>query len=340
MLAWFEFLARPHWWPVFLSVPSFILVTLWLQRRRRAALAALVSPARQALVCEGLSPRRRAVRAVLAASALGLGCVALLDPVWGEETVTVEERGIDIFVCLDVSKSMLARDLPPSRLERAKRDIAALARHARGDRLGCVAFAGDGKLAIPLTHDRDTFTGLLEPLDPFSVRRGGTDLGRAIQLALDSMKAASAESKLGNHEVILLITDGEDLEGRGLAAAQAAASSGVTVHCVGYGDTRGSKITIPEEGGETFLKTSEGAEVVSALDSEGLRRIAAATGGEFVRADAMPLPLIELYEKRIVPKAKKTYDAAERREKKHRFQWPLLGAVMLALADFAMNERK
>ncbi|MFN0204766.1 MAG: vWA domain-containing protein [Planctomycetota bacterium] len=335
-----EIFYRAEWWPVFLSIPAYLLISYALHRRRSRALDEMIQPGRQAKICADLSAGRRKVRIAFAAGALTLGSVALLDPVWGEEKVSVQERGIDILICLDVSKSMLARDLPPSRLDRAKRDITALAEHARGDRLGCVAFAGDAKLSIPLTLDRDTFVGLLEPLDPKSIARGGTDLGRAVDAALAALESGSENGKLGNHEVILLLTDGEDLAAQGLAAAKRAADRGVTIHCVGFGDTRGSKITINEEGTESFLKTGEGAEVVSALDADALRKIATETGGEFIRADALSIPLVELYERRIVPKAKKTFDAALRRDKSHRFQWPLLGAVLLCLLDLGLSERK
>lgn len=331
-----------EWWPALLAVPALVAGALALDRRRRRRLESLVSARRQAEICRDLSLQIRRTRLVLVSSALLLTIVALLDPVWGEETRLLERRGIDILVCLDVSRSMLARDLPPSRLARAKRDIEALADHARGDRIGCVAFAGDARLMIPLTNDMDTFRGLIDPVDTTAARRGGTDLGKAIDSAIAAIESQNSEqpSSVGAHEVILLITDGEDLEGQGLAAARRAAEKNITVHCVGFGDTRGSKITISEDGSEAFLKDDRGAEVVSSLDVESLRKIAEATGGEFIRADAMSLPLIELYDKRIVPKAKKAFEALEKSEKKHRFQWPLLAALVLILVDLALTDRR
>ncbi|MBI3820092.1 MAG: VWA domain-containing protein [Planctomycetes bacterium] len=335
---WFE---RPQWWPVLAAVPVFIILALWLNGRRRANIEYFMSAGRAAAVCGDVSNRIRAVRIFVAGAALLFAGIALLDPVFGDEFRVVESRGIDILLCVDVSRSMLARDLPPSRLERAKRDMQALADHVRGDRLGCVAFAGEAKLTIPLTQDMDTFRGLVDPLDPAAVRKGGTDLGKAVDAAVEALDSniKVKDPALGAHEVILLLTDGEDLEGQGLAAAKRASARGITVHCIGFGDTRGSKITLQEDGSESFLKNERGDEVVSAMDADSLRKLAAATGGEFIRADAMPLPLIELYEKRIVPKAKKTFESEEKREKKHRFQWPLMAALALALIDLGLTDR-
>lgn len=330
-------------WPLLPAVPVFVMFALWLDGKRRARLSALVGKARENSVCADLFVKMRRARIFLASGVLLLSILALLDPVWGDETRLVEDAGLDILVCLDVSRSMLARDLPPSRLERAKRDVEALADHVRGDRIGCVAFAGEAKLMIPLTQDMDTFRGLVHPLDPSSARRGGTDIGTAIDSAVAALTTNNETtniSHVGDHEVIIVLTDGEDLEGRGLAAAKRANEKGITVHCVGFGDTRGSKITVKDDSGESFLKDDHGSEVVSSMDAESLRKIAGAAGGEFIRADAMPLPLIELYEKRIAPKAKKAFDATERTEKKHRYQWPLLAVIALALVDLGLTDRR
>ncbi len=338
MTALFE---RLDLWPLLLALAALAAAAAWCTSRRRARTERVLAPDRLVHLAPGLSPGRRRVRFACVLATLATGVAAALDPVWGEEVLLVEQRGVDVVVALDVSRSMLARDVAPSRLERAKLEVAALAARARGDRLGLVVFAGEARLSVPLTHDLDTFRGLVEPVDPFSVRRGGTDLGRALDAATEALAEARGEARAGQYEVILLLTDGEDLEGRGLAAAKRAAAQGITIHCVGFGSTRGSKIALEGgSGGESFLTDDRGEEVVSAMDSESLRRMASESGGEFLRADAVPLPLLEIYDKRILPSARRVYDAQEQSSKKHRFQWLLFLAIPLGLVALALPERK
>ena len=128
-------------------------------------------------------------------------------------------RGVDILVCLDVSRSMLAQDLQPSRLARAQEEIRALAARTESDRVGLVLFAGDARLAVPLTRDKDSFASLASRASPLSVERGGSDVGAALDTALGALTGA--------HEVILLLTDGEDLEARGLQAARRCRDRGI-----------------------------------------------------------------------------------------------------------------
>jgi Ca-activated chloride channel family protein len=336
-----ETFERLGFWPLLLLVPVGLAAGLWLESRRRKRLDGLVAPSRARVLYPDWSAGMVTARAWLGAVSLLLFIGALLDPVWGTEITVVEDRGIDMMVCLDVSRSMLARDVTPSRLARARREIEALADRARGDRMGCVAFAGESRLVIPLTHDMDTFRGLVENLDVTSVPRGGSDVGRALDACLTALDDARGSAKAGTHEVILLLTDGEDLEKQGLAAARRIAAKGITIHAVGFGGELGSNIvTKDDQGKESFVVDDQGKPVVSTMDSEGLRAIAKAAEGEFLRADAVPLPLLELYTKRIVPMAKRQYGAEERENRKHRFQWPLLGAVILSSAELAWIARR
>ena len=306
---------RPELLPILLAAPLTGLLLWALGRGRRRRLAHAVGPRAVALA------GRRRTRSVLFAGALLLALLAMVQPLWGGR---LERRGVDIVVCLDVSRSMLARDVAPSRLERAKAEIRELTLRATGDRLGLVLFAGDARLAVPLTRDLASFRELAALADPLSIERGGSDLGAAITAAFDV---------LDEDETVLLLTDGEDLGESGLRAARVCAGRNVTVHCVGFGSALGAKIPVPGAGGETFLKDRSGAEVVSAMDPAGLRRIAGATGGEFVDALAGPEALVSVYEERIVPMARESFEAEERLALENRFQWPLLGALVLWMLD-------
>ncbi|MBW2415609.1 MAG: VWA domain-containing protein [Deltaproteobacteria bacterium] len=327
-------LLRPEALPFLLLAP-LVWLSLWaLDRARRRRFARVVGPRAPALAAD-LSRGRRRLQRVLFATALLLALLALLQPVWGDVTREVEQRGVDILVCLDVSQSMLARDLAPSRLERARREIAALAARATGDRLGLVVFAGEARLAVPLTRDRESFQELIGLADPLSVERGGTDLGAALATALEALKGQT-----GEHEVVLLLTDGEDLEGRGLRVSNRCRERNVTVHTIGFGSALGAKIPIAGEGGEAFLRDRSGTDVVSKLDASTLRRIAEATGGGFRDAHARPHALPELYEQRILPMARKSFERDERRAKENRFQWPLLAAFLLWILDPCLGDRR
>lgn len=315
---------RPELWPFLLLLPLLWVLLRWSLggRARRAWLYGADCRER------GSGPAARAsVLTVLA----GLSLVTWMDPLYGEEQVAVERRGLDLILCLDTSRSMLARDLEPNRLQRAITDIrAVLPELTGGDRVGLVVFAGEARLRVPLTHDLDSFRELLVQVDTDVIPVGGSDLASALRVAgeiADEREAAST--------AVVLLTDGEDLGGHGKAAAEELAGRDIVVHAIGYGSTRGSKITVEKDGEETFLTDQAGDEVVTVMDAEGLRELAESTGGEFLRADAMPLPLLQLQEKRLEPMVERAYEAGMETAKKTRYQWVLLPVLLLLLWEIA-----
>ncbi|RMH05078.1 MAG: VWA domain-containing protein [Planctomycetota bacterium] len=198
--------------------------------------------------------------------------------------------GADLLVVLDVSRSMLARDLAPDRLERARADIRDLVEAGGGDRFGLVLFAGEARLAAPLTRDRTSFLALLALAGPESVPRGGTDLGAALERAAAALGAGRGPEP-ERPAAVLLLSDGEDLEGRGREAALALAAAGIPVHCIGYGRRAGARIPVAADGGEQWLLDRNGRPVQTAVDARGLASLAAATGGRFVLAAEEEAPL-------------------------------------------------
>ena len=316
--------ARGELWPWLLLLPVIWALSFLVLDRARAAARRYGASATAPLP----APLWRSLRLTLL---LGLGFTCWLDPRLGDEVVTVERRGLDLIFCLDTSRSMLARDLPPTRLDRAVRDIrSVLPELEGGDRAGLVVFAGEARLWIPLTHDVDSFGGLLDEVDTEVVKTGGTDLAKALRKALELADPDDAATT-----VVVLLTDGEDLAGAGQQAATELKDRGLVVYTVGYGSALGSKITVARGDQEEFLRDSEGQEVVSRMDPESLRKLAAVTGGDFVRAEAMALPLVELHQKRFVPMQKRAYDAGEETGKQARYQWLLLPLVMLLLLEIA-----
>lgn len=313
---------RPELWPWLLLALPLWLSLWWLLRARHRA--------RQrygAILAERVSsPWARSTRI-----ALGLAClfVTVMEPRFGEEQVQIERRGLDIIYALDTSRSMLARDMVPHRLGAAKRDITSVLPDLKGgDRVGLIAFAGEARLIVPLTHDLDSFQQLLDPVDTDAVRKGGTDIAAAIRKALELVSETEQSTT-----VIVMLTDGEDLTGASKQAAREANSKGVVLHAVGYGSTKGSKITLDSSGKESFLKDEKGAEVVSTLKSDWLRSTVEITGGEFLRSEVMPLPLRQLKQKRLDPMVKRAYESGEETVYKTRFQWALIPAMLLLLLE-------
>lgn len=324
----------PAAWPLLAVVPVFAAFLYWRNHGRSRRVEHLLGPRFKTLAPD-VSHFKIRIGTHLFVGALLFGILAMMQPVWGEGLRHVRQRGVDIMVCLDVSRSMLAHDPAPGRLTSAQKELRALAEQAQGDRLGLIVFAGNARLSVPLTQDTDSFAYLAGQASPLSVERGGTDLGAAIDTALSALEGVN-----GEHEVVLLITDGEDLEGKGLLAAERCKEKNVIVHCVGYGSTQGSKIVVEKNGGEAFLTDSLGMEVVSSLDRDGLTRIAETTGGVFVEATSRPMCLLDLYRSRILPMNRKAFDEENRGERENRFQWFLLVALVCCFIEFYLSERK
>jgi Ca-activated chloride channel family protein len=224
-------------------------------------------------------------------------------------------------IVLDVSRSMLVKDVEPDRLERAKREISDFIRVVQGDRVGLVAFAGAAFTQCPLTLDYGALAMFLTALSPDMVPVPGTDLAVALQTAMSSFDATSATDK-----VILFITDGEDNENRGFQAAREAAKRGIKIFVFGIGDPSGGPIP-SADGKGGFKKDAEGQLVVSRLNEEGLKEIASATGGTYVRSVAGDLDLDILYFEGIKERTKAA-DLKSGKIKVYEERFPLF--VMLA----------
>ena len=213
------------------------------------------------------------VKLLLRETALVAGLVALAGPRFGTQYEEVVPRGSDLYVLIDVSRSMLAEDVPPSRLGRAKADVAALVNRLEGERVGLIAFAGQAVVKCPLTVDYDAFRRSLDELDPSSAPRGGTAIGDAIRKALEVF-----QSRTDRDQAILLITDGDDQQSYPLEAAAVAAERQVTIFTVGLGDAdHGARI--PQAAQSRSYVEYQGQQVWSKLDGSLLKEIALKTSG-------------------------------------------------------------
>lgn len=308
------------------------LAGLVLRELRRRDLARLADPHLVPKLFPGRLPLRLAARVVLGVLAVASLALALLGPVRGFTLVPLQRRGVDLVIALDTSRSMLAEDNEPDRLRRAKKELDALLSKLEGERVGLVAFAGSAWDVAPLTRDLDTVRWFLKRLSPDDNRAGGTDLGAALRFATRRLGEASEGT-----QVILLVTDGEDLGGEGLAVAREAAQQGAKVHVLGMGTVGGAKL--PDGRGQ-FVRDEQGVDVVSKLEDATLRTIAESTGGVYMRAHGSVLPLERLYELVISKEQGRDIVDGKERIPQDRYQWPLALALVLMLSELALREQR
>lgn len=313
-----------------------LLVGLWGFARRRGEIARLVRPAQYSRFAPDASRGRPLLRLGLACGGLFFLGAAALGPVRGYTLRETVHRGLDIAVCIDTSRSMLAQDLRPNRLERARREVIGLLRRLRGDRCALLGFSGDAREIAPLTHDYSTLEGLLDFVSAEDNRRGGTDLAAAIERALEVF-----DGRTGSHEAIVLLTDGEDLEGRAAQVAEVAKERGIRIYVVGVGTAGGGKIPVLQRGGrQSFLRGPDGEEVVSRLDGATLQALAERTGGEYLSTEQSPTPLEDLYVRRISALEGRELEDGKRRVPHDRYQWALVLGIACILGEVGLRERR
>src|SRR5215471_1434302 len=253
--------------PVWLLLGLIACVALlWRYRRfdarQRDELKKFASANLIAQLTASVSTQRRRFKRVLVVTGIACLAVALARPLVGFRWEEARRKGLDLLFAVDCSKSMLAQDVKPDRLTRAKMAVEDLVGRMDGDRVGLIAFAGNAFLQCPLTLDYDAFRQSLDALDTKIIPRGGTDIAAAIQEAEAVFKTRTAAEK-----ILVLITDGEDLGGEGVAAAKEAAKNGVKIFAVGVGTTTGELVPVPSEnGGTDFAKDENGRPVRSHLD--------------------------------------------------------------------------
>jgi Ca-activated chloride channel homolog len=255
-------------------------LALLLALRRRSRVRAFLTERLVDKLAPGTSRWLPATQAGLQGLGLILFGLALAQPQCGTTSELTKRRGIDVVVALDASKSMLARDVQPSRLERAKLELATLLDELKGDRVGLVAFAGDAFIQSPLTSDYSAVKLFLRAVDPEQMPQGGSNIGEALTLARQVLDNADRGSK---ERVVVLLSDGEDLTGQVGEAVAALKEARVQVLTVGVGSEQGEPIPVYNRRGEfvDYKKDSSGETVITRVDRAGLSAIADATGGAF-----------------------------------------------------------
>ncbi|MEW6413361.1 MAG: VWA domain-containing protein [Candidatus Zixiibacteriota bacterium] len=283
-----------------------------------------------------ISFARQRTKALLLLVGLVFVSLALARLQFGTHLEVLKREGIDIVVALDVSNSMLARDMKPDRLTKAKQEINGIIERLKGDRVGLVAFAGQAFVQCPLTLDYSAARFLLGAMDQTSVSLQGTSLTTAIETS-----AKMFDQQQRKHKVLLLLTDGEDHEPGAIQAAENARKEGIKIYTVGIGGAAGEPIPVIDRNGKQvgFKKDENGEVVVTKLDEDILRKISLATGGDYYHATAGEMELDRIFDE-IYKMEKKELEGTLVTRYDDRFQWPLLIALFFIVGEFFFSERK
>jgi len=325
--------------PLFLwgiiAVPFLALLFVAAYRRRAKMTQRFASQVMLARIATKVNPWVRVVKVSLVLTALAFLIVALARPQWGRKVELVQRKGLDIMIVQDISTSMLAQDVQPSRLTRSKHEISGFLENLKGDRVGLVAFAGEARILCPLTLDYSAVRIFLNDLDP-SFLLQGTDIALAMEKALQAFKGGGSSSK---YQVMVLLTDGEEQDPKAVQVAEKAAKLGVTIYTVGIGSRDGVPIPIGAENGTVqYKKDHNGNIVTTRLDEVTLQQIAAKTSGKYYYAGPGEFQLQKVVDD-IAAREKRNLQGEQLEQYQDRYQWPLSVAVLLLLIESLIAER-
>ncbi len=322
------------WLLLFLLLPLCVFL-VWTWRIKQRLIATFVQSRLLANLTVGVSQTRQKLRLVLFAATVLFLILAMARPQWGFSWEEAKQQGLDIVVAIDTSRSMLAEDLAPNRLVRAKLAALDLMRLAKNDRLGLVAFAGTAFLQCPLTLDEEAFRQNVEALSVGVIPQGGTAMTGAIESALTAF-----EKGADNHKVLVLFTDGEDHDESAIAAAEKAAKDGMKIFTIGVGTADGELIRVRDDQGNVdFLKDTAGNAVKSRLNETLLQKIATAANGFYLPLRGAK-PMEALYAQGLAPLPKSDSTTKLVRQLRERFHWPLGIAISLLVLELFLPQRK
>lgn len=327
---------RPEYFNLLWLLPGLGIFFCWAYYRRRKRLEKLISRQLATQLTSEFSHRKAVLRAWLLAGFLFLGILALARPQWGMSLNTVQRRGVDIIAALDTSYSMNAEDVAPNRLAKAKSEIRGLIERLKGDRIGLVDFAGTAIVQCPLTLDYGAALLFLDVADTNVIPEPGTSLASAIQTA-----SAAFIAKEKKYKVLVIFTDGEDLEGQIEEAVRKAHDAGVVIYTVGIGSIEGKPIPIRDAKGDIidYRKDQDGQIVVSRLDERSLNEISAQTGGKYFRATTSESELDGMYDE-VSRMERKQLESRVYQTFEDRFQYPLTLAILCLAAEAWISERR
>lgn len=318
-----------------LAIIPVLIILFWVARRRRKkALDRFGQQETIKQLMPNVSHSRPILKFIIWLLAISSLIIAIARPQFGSKLKTVKKEGVELIIGLDVSNSMLAEDIQPNRLERAKRAISRLVDNLNDDKIGLIVFAGDAYTQLPITTDYPSAKLFLNAVNTDIVPRQGTAIGAAIELA-----SVSFSPQFEGNKAIIIITDGENHEDDAIGAAQAAAKKGIVVHTIGMGLPQGGPIPVYRNGQRDYRKDKEGNVVVTKLNEEMLQQIAAAGDGIYVRANNAQVGLNTLFNE-IDKMEGAEMESLVYSDYEDQFQWFLGFSILMLLVDFLILERK
>jgi Ca-activated chloride channel family protein len=324
---------NPEYFLLLLALPVIILFFFLIYKRKTKALARFAAAPLISKLNSSASPGRYILKSTFFCLFLLFATLALVRPMFGVKMEMVERKGVDVMVALDISHSMLAQDLAPNRIERAKFEIRKFIDLLRGDRIGLIIFAGESFVQCPLTLDYGAAKNMLQSVHVDWVQLQGTALAEVIKQAAKAMGGTSRK-----HKVLIILSDGEDHEGSVVEAARAAAREGVVVYTIGIGSESGVPIPVNQGGGNVaYKKDRAGNLVMTRLNPITLEKIAIEANGKYFHAGT-DLDLTKIYNE-ISLMEKTDFGMTKAVIHEEQYQIFLLAAVIFILIEFFISER-
>lgn len=323
---------HPEFFITLLAVPFLGLLFMYLLRWKKSSIKKIGDPKLVNELIKTYSPKKFFIKFILATVALTAIILAIINPQLPGRMDKVERKGVDVMIALDVSNSMLAEDIKPNRLEKAKQLVDELINELRNDRIGLILFAGRAYMQMPLTTDHGAAAMYVQNANPSIVPTQGTVISEALKLG-----AAAFNSKERKYKSIVLITDGEDHDPASLEMAQQLAANGVMVNTVGIGSSTGTPVPNPSTG--QYRKDEQGNTVISKLNETELKQIAAATKGIYINTEDINAATNAIMKKLSSIEETALEDAAFK-DYTHYFYWFAALALLLLIIEFLLPERK
>ncbi len=326
--------ANPDFLYLLLLLPVVVLLWILNEIRKRRAIARLGDQVLVKKLMPEMSGIRPALKLFLQVIALVAVIIILARPQFGSKLEEVKKEGVEIIIALDVSNSMLADDIQPDRLTRAKQELSRLIDNLDNDKIGLIVFAGDAYTQIPITTDYISAKMFLSTISPDMVPKQGTAIGSAIDLGMRSFSPGE-----GNSRAMIIISDGENHEDDPVAKAAEAYKAGILIHTIGIGSPQGAPIPVTVGGKRDYLRDSNGNTVITKLDEDILKKIAVAAGGNYVRANNSSIGLDEIFSQ-IKKMKKQDMESKMFTEYNDQFQVFAVIALIFLVADFIIMERR
>jgi len=326
--------ANPDFLYLLLILPVMVLLFIINEIRKRRAIKRIGDENLVARLLPELSKMRPSVKFILQLAGVAVAIIVLARPQFGSKLEEVKKEGVEVLIALDVSNSMLAEDIQPDRLTRAKQALTRLIDNLDNDKIGLIVFAGDAYTQIPITTDYISAKMFLSAIGPEMVPKQGTSIGSAIDLGMRSFTPGEGRSK-----AMIIITDGENHEDDPVLMAEEASKVGIVIHTIGIGSAEGVPVPVTVSGKRDYLKDAEGNTVITKLDEEILKKIAVTAGGNYVRASNTNIGLDEVFDE-IRKMKKQEMESKMFTEYNDQFQIFAGIALFLLMLDFIIMDRK